>query len=342
MQYAITVTDPEDGTIDCAKVKLTYILGHDNHGHPITTKTGCSGSITIPVDGEHDDAANIFAVFDAEYTDNAGLTTHAQNILQPKHRQAEHYSTLSGVTVADKTTAEGGKTISSIENGDWIAFEPYKLNTATTFNARVASGGSGGTLQIRAGSATGAVLGSVSVPGTGSWDTYTTVNGTLSGAPAGTTTLYLTFAGGSGSLFDLDAFTFNPGNTPTPGTGRIVGLAGKCLDVRNGSSADGALVQIASCSGSAGQQWTVTPGSTVKALNKCLDISGNSTANGARIQLWSCHGGANQNWQANADGSLRNPQSGKCLDVTGNNSADGTLVNLWTCNGGANQKWTLP
>ena len=55
---------------------MTYVLGHDSHGHQITSQTGCSGSITIPVDGEHDDAANIFAVFDAEYTDAGGLTTH--------------------------------------------------------------------------------------------------------------------------------------------------------------------------------------------------------------------------------------------------------------------------
>ncbi|MGW0499318.1 ThuA domain-containing protein [Streptomyces sp. NPDC003007] len=129
---------------------------------------------------------------------------------------------------------------------------------------------------------------------------------------------------------------------PTPGAGPVVGLAGKCLDVRNGGSADGTAVQISSCTGSAGQRWTVTPGSTVKALGKCLDVSGNSTADGARVQLWSCNGGANQNWQAYPDGSLRNPQSGKCLDVPGANSSDGTLVHLWTCHGGTNQKWTLP
>ncbi|MDX3519143.1 ThuA domain-containing protein [Streptomyces scabiei] len=129
---------------------------------------------------------------------------------------------------------------------------------------------------------------------------------------------------------------------PTPGAGPIVGVAGKCLDVRDGSSADGAAVQISSCTGSARQQWTVTPGSTVKALGKCLDVSGNSTADGAKVQLWSCNGGANQNWQTATDGSLRNPRSGKCLDVSGANSSDGTLVNLWTCHGGANQKWTLP
>ncbi|TDC32970.1 carbohydrate-binding protein, partial [Micromonospora sp. KC213] len=250
--FSITVTDPEDGAIDCAKVKMTYILGHDSHGHQITSKTGCSGTITIPVDGEHDDAANIFAVFDAEYTDNAGLTTHTQHILQPKHRQAEHYTSSSGIATFDKSTAQGGKTVGNVENGDWIAFEPYKLSNAASFSARVSSGGAGGTLQVRAGSPTGTILGSVAVASTGSWDTFTTVTGSMSGAPAGTTTLYLTFAGGSGYLFDVDAFTFNTGGpTPTPGTGPIVGIGGKCLDLRNGSSADGTQVQIWSCSGAA-------------------------------------------------------------------------------------------
>ncbi|HEY8979982.1 MAG TPA: ThuA domain-containing protein [Streptomyces sp.] len=132
------------------------------------------------------------------------------------------------------------------------------------------------------------------------------------------------------------------GGGPVPGTGPITGLAGKCLDVRGGASADGTAVQISTCTGAAGQRWTVAPGSTVKALGKCLDVSGNGTADGTRIVLWSCNGGANQNWQAQPDGSLRNPQSAKCLDVTGASSSDGTLVRLWTCNGGTGQKWTLP
>src|SRR5262249_15330964 len=46
--YTLTVTDPEDGAVDCARVKLTYVLGHDSHGHPITSRMGCSGSIPIP------------------------------------------------------------------------------------------------------------------------------------------------------------------------------------------------------------------------------------------------------------------------------------------------------
>ncbi len=162
--FTITASDPEDGTINCARAKMTYVLGHDQHGHQITSVTGCSGSITVPTDGEHDAAANIFAIFDAEYTDNGGLTTHKQFTLQPKHRQAEHYKTASGVALITKTGAEGGRTVGDINNGDWISFDPYKINNATSVTARVSSGGVGGTLQVRAGSATGTVLGSVAVP----------------------------------------------------------------------------------------------------------------------------------------------------------------------------------
>ncbi|MGC4808452.1 PQQ-dependent sugar dehydrogenase [Micromonospora sp. DT233] len=338
--FSITVTDPEDTTIDCTKVKMTYVLGHDQHGHQITSKTGCTGSIAIPVDGEHDDAANIFAIFDAEYTDSGGLTTHTQHTLQPRHRQAEHYKTSAGIATHDKTTAEGGKTVGNIENGDWIAFQPYQLGNVTSFSARVSSAGAGGTLQVRAGSATGTVLGSATVPVTGSWETFTTVTATVAGPPAGTTTLYLTFAGGSGALYDLDAFTLNTG---AQRTGPIRGLAGKCLDVRGGASADGTQVQIYGCNGTAAQSWTVTSGGgPVQALGKCLDVSGAATADGTKIQLWTCNGTGAQSWSAQADGTLRNPASGKCLDVAENNSADSTVVHLWSCTAAANQKWTLP
>ncbi|GAA2326517.1 PQQ-dependent sugar dehydrogenase [Dactylosporangium salmoneum] len=214
--WSVTVTDPEDGAIDCSKVTMNYLLGHDQHAHQITSQTGCSGTITIPVDGEHDDAANIFPIFDAQYTDKGGLTTHAQNILGPKHRQAEHYKTSSGVNKYSKTQAEGGMTVGDINNGDWIEFDPYKLDNATSFTARVSSGGAGGTLQLRTGSATGTVIGSATVPATGSWETFTTVTGTISGAPGTPTQLYLTFSGSTtAALFDLDSFTLAAGSSPT-------------------------------------------------------------------------------------------------------------------------------
>ncbi|MER7684318.1 carbohydrate-binding protein [Streptomyces sp. NPDC097610] len=213
--FKVKVTDPEDGrAIDCAKVKVTFILGHDSHGHPLTSANGCSGTLQTSADGGHDQDANIFGVLDAEYTDGGGggqapLTTHDQNVLQPKHRQAEHYSKASGITVQTKTTAHGGKTVGDIDNGDWISFTPYSLSDAQKITARVASAGAGGTLEIRAGSPTGRILGRATVPVTGGWDTFQDVSADLAHAPRGTTTLYLVFKGsGTGALYDVDDFTF--------------------------------------------------------------------------------------------------------------------------------------
>ncbi|MDJ1640933.1 PQQ-dependent sugar dehydrogenase [Streptomyces pakalii] len=208
--FTVSVSDPEDGTVDCSKVKVTYLLGHDSHRHQITSKNGCSGTIDVPVDGEHDSAANIYGVFDAEYTDAGGLTTHSDSILQPRHRQGEHFAAQNGIEIAPHGSAEGGSAVGYTDNGDWVSFTPYVLSNATSITARVASGGAGGTLEVRAGSPTGTLLSSLPVAPTGGWETYVDVTADVNNAPAGSTELFFVFTGptGQGSLFDLDAFTF--------------------------------------------------------------------------------------------------------------------------------------
>ncbi|MFD5296562.1 PQQ-dependent sugar dehydrogenase, partial [Streptomyces mutabilis] len=249
--FKVTVTDPEDGAIDCAKVKVTFIIGHDSHGHPQTSATGCTGTLQTLADGEHDPNANIFGVIDAEYTDNGAggqpaLTTHDQHITQPSHRQAEHYGDSSGVQVVEHAPAHGGRTVGHIENGDWISFRPYALDNATAFTARVSSAGTGGTIEVRAGSPAGTLLGTATVPVTGGWETFQDVTAALSGQPSGTTTLHLVFKGGAGSLFDVDEFSFTTGQGGAR-TGPVRGVNGKCLDVDNAGTADGTQVQLWSC-----------------------------------------------------------------------------------------------
>ncbi|MEV5894045.1 ricin-type beta-trefoil lectin domain protein [Nonomuraea fuscirosea] len=138
-------------------------------------------------------------------------------------------------------------------------------------------------------------------------------------------------------------FTWNgtPGENPGGGGGQVTGLAGKCMDVAGGSSADGAAVQLYTCNGTAAQQWTRPGDGTLRALGKCLDVVDHGTADGSRLQLWSCTGAPNQQWTSTAGRDLVNPAAGKCADVTGNTSADGARLQLWTCTGAANQKWTL-
>ncbi|MFC5219011.1 PQQ-dependent sugar dehydrogenase [Streptomyces coerulescens] len=335
--FQSTATDAEDGSSpDCDRASMNNAVRHDTppntHTHQLSTVNGCSGWITAE-DSNEGDAARLFPVFDATYTDTKGLGGGQRVTTQLRKRQAEHYDDSSGIRAYDKTAAEGGQTVGDIDNGDWISFKPYRLEKVESFTARVSSGGVGGTLQIRAGSPTGPVLGSAAVKSTGSWETFTTVSGNVSGAAAETTTLYLTFSGGSGKLFDVDSFSFTT-------AGPVVGLGGKCLDVEGGSSADGAEVQIYDCTKTGAQTWQ-RQGQTLRALGKCLDVSGASTQNGAKIQLYQCNDTGAQNWVPRADGSLFNPNSGKCLDVEGAQTDNGRRTQLWSCWGGANQKWKV-
>ncbi|MEV8504687.1 PQQ-dependent sugar dehydrogenase [Actinoplanes sp. NPDC051475] len=66
--FQVAVAD--DQPVDCSRVTVTYILGHDQHGHPLSTASGCTGSITTFIDGGHTGAENLTAVFVAEYTDS--------------------------------------------------------------------------------------------------------------------------------------------------------------------------------------------------------------------------------------------------------------------------------
>jgi len=236
-----------------------------------------------------------------------------------------------------KAGANNGQTLGFIDPGDWASYGNVDLTGVRTLRARVVSGGPGGTMQVRTGSATGPILGSVAVPNTGSWTTFANVQIGLSGVPSGVQTLVLTFTGTGTGLFDVDDFTL----IRSSGVGPISGLAGKCLDVSNGGTADGTKIQLWTCNGSPAQSWTRN-GQTWRALGKCLDVAGGGTADGTLVQLWTCNGTGAQNWVAGANSSQINPSSGKCLDVSGNNSADGAQIHLWTCHGGGNQRWITP
>lgn len=133
-----------------------------------------------------------------------------------------------------------------------------------------------------------------------------------------------------------------PGSIGDPGTGTgeaLVGTAsGRCLDVPNGTTANGTQPIIWDCSGAANQRWAYD-GQTLRSLGKCLDSPTGATA-GAKAQLWDCSGATNQRWTFASGGTIRNAQSGLCLDVSGNATANGTAVLLWTCTGSPNQLWT--
>jgi Domain of Unknown Function (DUF1080)/Carbohydrate binding module (family 6) len=112
-----------------------------------------------------------------------------------------------GARVIANASASGGKTLGDLGDGDWAAYEQVATKDATAFRARVTSARPGGTIQVRAGSRKGPLLGSVAVPATGGRfrDVHTPLKSTGSGP------LHLVFRGRKGPLFELDAFTVEYG-----------------------------------------------------------------------------------------------------------------------------------
>ncbi|HCT77831.1 MAG TPA: hypothetical protein DGT23_14825, partial [Micromonosporaceae bacterium] len=184
VRYTVTVSDPETPTIDCSRVTLQYFLGHDEHGHPIQSYTGCSGIVQIPASSGHGDEANVFSVFEATYTDAGGLIGRSTKQLQPKRKQAEHFTSTGrapgaigggdpGVqreTTGD--TAGGFQNIGFIEDGDFWSYTPVNLSNIDSIRFRAASPGTGGRIEVRTGSASGTLLATATVSGTGGWQTY--------------------------------------------------------------------------------------------------------------------------------------------------------------------------
>ncbi|KAM0123378.1 hypothetical protein ACHAPC_011198 [Botrytis cinerea] len=116
--------------------------------------------------------------------------------------------------VETEVCSEGGMDVSSINNGDYIKVKGVAFGTgAKSFSARVSSATSGGTIQVRLGSASGTLVGTCTVSGTGGWQTWKTVTCPISGA-TGTQDLYFVFAGsGSGFLLNFNWWRFDNSNT---------------------------------------------------------------------------------------------------------------------------------
>ncbi len=145
------------------------------------------------------------------------------------------YTRVEGETMHAQSGIEtepagpGGMDVTQIDNGDWIALRGVDFGTAgaKTFSASVASTKSGGSIELRLGSATGMLVGTCSVPSTGAAQTYMLTTCDVSGA-TGVTDLYLVFKGTGSALFNLDywQFTGGDGNAGMGGAGGMSGGAG--------------------------------------------------------------------------------------------------------------------
>ena len=127
--------------------------------------------------------------------------------------------------------------------------------------------------------------------------------------------------------------------------------SGKVMEVRDGSTADGAVVLQWDRTDAASQQWRlVDTGSgwyqvVNRASGKSLDVWEWSTADGASIRQYAVHGGANQQFRlVDAEGGrvrLVNRHSGRAVTVTDRSTANGATITQLGDRNQYNQQWEL-
>ncbi|MFH8487053.1 ThuA domain-containing protein [Streptomyces longisporoflavus] len=211
--YKVTVTDPEDGTIDCSKVTVNPALGHDDHEHPTTDIPGCEGTVDTGDLGGHPEGADLTYVLNAKYTDKGGdgvsaLTGYGRSVMHPKHKQAEYHDDQSGTRIVSQAGAENGKRIGDVSNGDWIAYSPMSVEGVSKVSYKLSSPYGVGSIELRADAPDGKLLATTPVPNTGGWDTYQATPDVPVEALAGTHKLYVVFKSAQNNSFDVDAVQF--------------------------------------------------------------------------------------------------------------------------------------
>lgn len=123
--------------------------------------------------------------------------------------QAEAYSNMSGVQTENTSDTGGGQNVGYIDAGDWMT---YNVNVASagsyTVSYRVASQSGGGSIRLEQAGG-GTVYGTISVPSTGGWQTWTTISHTVT-LPAGQRQIGLVAPSGG---FNLNWIGFAPASS---------------------------------------------------------------------------------------------------------------------------------
>ncbi len=124
--------------------------------------------------------------------------------------QAESYDFTNSPYINTFSIPDGGYNIGWIHSGDYVAFNNIDFGSGTnSFRARIATTISS-NMEIRSGSPTGTVLSTVSIPSTGSWETYQEVSLNVSNI-TGVKNLYFVF----GEPVNVDWFVFSPTTAST-------------------------------------------------------------------------------------------------------------------------------
>ncbi|WP_166354344.1 ThuA domain-containing protein [Phytoactinopolyspora limicola] len=195
ISWDLSVSDPEDEEIVAENAVVQPAIGHDDHAHSFDPIQGLTGSITAGLSG-HSRTDNAFYVLDGRYTDQGTdtappLVGSQTVVLQPKFKQAEHFTSSDGITTSSNNDVEAGNEVISGSGGAWAAYDPVNLTNIDSIALRVASA-AGGAVELRRDAPDGDLLGTAEVPATGGLSRFVDVAVELDD-PGETFVLYLVF-----------------------------------------------------------------------------------------------------------------------------------------------------
>src|ERR1051326_8788145 len=117
------------------------------------------------------------------------------------------------VGIKTEVCTEGTLDVTSITNGSWIRVRGVNFGSgASRFFARIASAGSGGSIELHLDGLAGTLVGTCAIAPTSGWQNWNTLSCNVSGA-SGVHDVYLEFTGGTGNLFNLNWWQFQPAAT---------------------------------------------------------------------------------------------------------------------------------
>ncbi|NLE01914.1 MAG: family 43 glycosylhydrolase [Fibrobacter sp.] len=140
--------------------------------------------------------------------------------------QAETICFSKGVRTEVCKDVSGKMNVDSIHNGDYIKVKGVDFKTAgpDLFEARVASGSNGGSIELRIDSLNGQKIGTCTVQGTGGWQNWVTKSCDVINV-TGKHDLFFKFTGGNGLLFNFNWWKFSSSTGIRSKTGNKAGYA---------------------------------------------------------------------------------------------------------------------
>ncbi|SHM87165.1 Por secretion system C-terminal sorting domain-containing protein [Chitinophaga jiangningensis] len=213
--------------------------------------------------------------------------------------QAENFTTMSGIQTETTTDTGGGLNVGYTDAGDWI---DYKVNVqsagAYTVQYRVASQTTAGTIQLKKDTT---VLATTTLPVTGAWQTWTTVNTTVN-LSAGEQTLRLQVVAGG---FNLNWISFAANTPVTAPVGSVITLRGNNNLYVSGENG----TQAMRCTRTAPQTWEqfsvlAAPGGKISLRSMAKYVSSENGATAITCNRATVGSYEQFDWIQHSDGTI--------------------------------------